>query len=212
MLQKIGIGTFKDYMDEFSFDSLTQIDLPKEIPGLVDNLNSNREIEFATASFGQGIAVTPIAAARAFASLANGGFLVQPYITKHIEQPRIGGVISGAHFTRERKRIFNTSTTEKVSTLLTKLYDKSLLGGSLRNSRYSIAAKTGTAQLVDPNTGKYAENEVLHSFFGYLPASKPRYVIFLFAVDPKTKYASNLSPASVQCHCSLPDIVLCDTA
>ncbi|MCY4576906.1 MAG: penicillin-binding protein 2 [Candidatus Kaiserbacteria bacterium] len=190
MLQKIGIGTYKDYIDEFRFDSITQVDLPKEIAGLVENLNSNREIEFATASFGQGIAVTPIAAARAFATLANGGFLVQPYVTKDIEQPQVGGVISGRNFTRERKRIFNTSATDKVTALLTGVYDRGILGGSLRNTQYSIAAKTGTAQLVDPQTGKYAENKFLHSFFGYLPASKPKHLIFLFAVDPKTKFAS----------------------
>lgn len=192
VLRKIGIGTYKDYLNEFQFDSITRIDLPKEIPGLVDNLNSNREIEFATASFGQGIAVTPIAATQAFASLANGGFVVQPYIVKNIEQPRTGitGIISGKGFARERKRVFNESTTKKVSTLLTGVYDKGILGGSLRNPRYRIAAKTGTAQLVNPNTGKYADNKFLHSFFGYLPASKPRYLIFLFAVDPKTKYAS----------------------
>ncbi len=190
LLQKIGIGTYKDYMDEFRFDSITQVDLPKEIAGLVENLNSNREIEFATASFGQGIAVTPIATARAFASLANGGFIVQPYVTKDIEQPRIGGIISKRDFTRERKRVFNKSTADKVTKLLTTVYDRGILGGSLRNPRYSIAAKTGTAQLVNPNTGRYAENKFLHSFFGYFPASKPKYLIFLFAVDPKTKYAS----------------------
>ena len=190
MLQKIGIGTYKDYMDEFRFDSITQVDLPKEIAGLMENLHSNREIEFATASFGQGIAVTPIAVARAFASLANGGFIVQPYVTKDIEQPRVGGVISGRDFTRERKRVFRESTAEKVTDLLVGVYDRGILGGSLRNPRYSIAAKTGTAQLVDPETGKYAENQFLHSFFGYLPASDPQYLIFLFAVDPKTKFAS----------------------
>lgn len=194
MLKKIGIGTFKDYIDEFRFDSITQIDLPKEIPGLVSNLNSNREIEFATASFGQGIAVTPIAAVRAFATLANGGFIIQPYITKNIEQPRVGGIISETNFTRERKRIFNKPTTQKISTLLTNVYDRALVGGSLKNPRYSIAAKTGTAQLVDPNTGKYAKDKVLHSFFGYLPATNPKYIIFLFAIDPKTKYASTSLP------------------
>ena len=190
MLQKIGIGTYKDYMDEFHFDSITQVDLPKEVAGLVGNLASNREIEFATASFGQGIAVTPIAAARAFASLANGGFVVQPYVTRDIEQPRVGGVISDAHFTRERKRVFNQSTVETVSGLLTEVYDTAILGGSLRNPHYRIAAKTGTANLVDPDTGEYAENRFLHSFFGYFPASQPRYLVFLFAVDPQTKYAS----------------------
>ena len=156
----------------------------------MDNLNSNRAIEFATASFGQGIAVTPIAAARAFASLANEGFVVQPFVTKEIEQPRVGGIISGGSYARERKRVFNKSTTEAVTEMLIKAYDRTLLGGTLRNPRYSIAAKTGTAQLVDPATGRYAEGQVLHSFFGYFPARKPKFLIFLYAVDPKAEYAA----------------------
>ena len=194
MLNRIGISLYQDYMEEFDFDSITQIDLPKEVSGLTENLNSTREIEFATASFGQGFAVTPIAAIRAFASLANGGYLVQPYVARDVVQPRVGGVISEQHFIRERKPIFNQPATEEVSELLTNLYDKKLHGGSLRNPRYSIAAKTGTAQLVDPDTGRYAEDKVLHSFFGYFPATRPEYIIFLFAVDPKTRYASTSLP------------------
>ena len=194
MLEETGIPLYRDYIEEFGFDGITRIDLPKEASGLTDNLNSDREIEFATASFGQGFAVTPIAATRAFASLANGGYIVQPYITKHVEQPRVGGVISEQNLIRERKRIFNESAVEELGSLLTNLYDKKLHGGSLRNPRYSIAAKTGTAQLVDPNTGKYAEDKVLHSFFGYFPVKRPEYIIFLFAVDPKTKYASTSLP------------------
>ena len=194
MLERIGIGVYQDYMEEFDFDSITRIDLPKEVSGLTENLNSTRDIEFATASFGQGFAVTPIATIRAFASIANGGYLVQPYVAQDVVQPRVGGVISEQNYIRERKRIFRREATEQVSELLTNLYDKKLHGGSLRNPRYSIAAKTGTAQLVDPDTGKYAEDKFLHSFFGYFPATKPEYIIFLFAVDPRTRYASTTLP------------------
>lgn len=190
VLQKTGIGTYKDYMQEFRFDGTTRIDLPKEIPGLVGNLDSNREIEFATASFGQGIAVTPIAVARAFASLANGGFIVQPYVTKSIEQVRVGGVISGFDHVKERKRVFNEDATKQVTEMLIRTYDRGILSGVLRNPRYSIAAKTGTAQMVDPKTGKYAQGKFLHSFFGYLPARQPEFLVFLFAVDPKAEFAS----------------------
>ena len=188
--QKTGMGTYKDYIDEFRFDSTTQIDLPKEIPGLVENLNTNRAIEFATASFGQGIAVTPMAATRAFASLANGGFIVQPFVTKEVERPRIGGIISGGSYTRERKRVFNNSSVKKVTEMLVNAYDRSLLGGTFRNPRHSIAAKTGTAQLVDPVTGKYAEGEVVHTFFGYFPSKSPQFLIFLYAVSPQAEYAA----------------------
>ena len=195
MLRKIGTATFKDYIDEFQFNSTTQIDLPKEVQGLVENLESNREIEFATASFGQGIAVTPIAATRAFASIANGGLIVQPYVTKKIEQPRIGGIISGAEFTKERKRVFNTAAAKQVTDLLVYTHDRGIAGGRYRNPGYSIAAKTGTAQLIDPKTGGYAEGKVLHSFFGYFPAYNPKVIVFLYAVDPQyAQYASTTLP------------------
>ncbi len=192
LLQKTTIGVYKDYLDRFRFNDVTRIDLPKEIPGLVDNLETGQEIEFATASYGHGIAITPIAAAKAFSSLANGGFIVEPHVLSRVEQPRKGGLISGTltKNTRERKRIFREKITDQVTEYLIRVYDYAMLGGLLRNPQYSIAAKTGTAQLVDPATGEYAEGKFLHSFFGYFPARDPQYIIFLFAVDPKAKFAS----------------------
>ena len=81
--------------------------------------------------------------------------------------------------------MFHRDTTDQITDYLVYLYDKVLLGGSLRNEQYSIAAKTGTAQLADRETGKYAEGKFLHSFFGYFPAYNPSYIVFIFTVDPK---------------------------
>ena len=196
LLRKTGISTYKDYIQKFRFGGVTRVDLPKETPGLVENFESTRTIEFATASYGHGVAVTPISAIRAFASLPNGGFIVQPYIVSNIQQPRIGGIIKGTfkqkgdNVIRERVRVFQEDTTNQVTEYLIRAYDRAMLGGTLRNPRYSIAAKTGTAQLLDPQTGKYATGKFLHSFFGYFPARSPRYIIFIFAVNPKAQFAS----------------------
>ena len=195
VLQRTGIGTYRNYFEKFDFDGVTRIDLPKETTGFTGNLDTNRPVEFATASFGQGIAVTPIAAARAFASLANGGIVVQPYTVQKIEQPKIGGVILGTVRGRERRQVFKRSTAERVTEMLTAVYDRGIAGGALRNPRYGIAAKTGTAQLVDPETGQYAEGKFLHSFFGYVPAASPEFLVFLFAVNPNAKFASTTLPS-----------------
>ncbi|MDE0243357.1 MAG: penicillin-binding protein 2 [Candidatus Kaiserbacteria bacterium] len=195
VLQQTGLETYREYFEEFGFDGITRIDLPKETTGFTDNLDSNREVEFATASFGQGIAVTPIATVRAFASLANDGVVVQPYTVKEIEQPKVGGIILGTANSREERQVFDKETAEVVSAMLTRAYDRGIAGGAFRDPQYTIAAKTGTAQLVDPETGGYAEGRVLHSFFGYLPASDPQFIVFLFAVDPSAKYASGTLPS-----------------
>ena len=196
ILRKTTVAVFREYMNRFRFGDVTGIDLPKEVVGQIDNLETNRMIEYATASYGQGIAITPIAAIRAFASLANGGFIVEPYVVKDVQQPITGGIITGT-FTneeskhlRERRRVFKKKSVNQVTEYLIRAYDYAMLGGTLRNPRYSIAAKTGTAQLLDPDTGKYAEGRYLHSFFGYFPARNPKYIIFLFAVDPAAQFAS----------------------
>ena len=72
--------TYRNYLGAFRFDSLTGIDLPREITGDISNLDSPRAIEYITASYGHGVAVTPIAAASAFSTIANGGLRIKPYI------------------------------------------------------------------------------------------------------------------------------------
>ena len=74
--------------------------------------------------------------------------------------------------------------------MLVTAYDNAVLEGTLRNPRYRIAAKSGTALTIDPTTGQYQEDKFFHSFFGYFPASNPRFLILLFSEDPQAEFAS----------------------
>lgn len=183
---KLGGPQFSAYMRSFGFDKKTGIDLPFEAAPLVENLNSPRDIEHATASYGQGIAMSPIATTRALAVLANHGMLVSPHVVSSVVYKT--GLSKTIH-PPAPVQVLKPETTEQVTRMLVKVVDEALRGGTVKMEHYSVAAKTGTAQISD---GKgYYEDRYLHSFFGYFPAYNPKYIIFLYTYYPKNvQYAS----------------------
>lgn len=184
---KLGPEKFKDYMYAYGLNEKTGIDLPNEGKSIT-NYESKQAIDLATASFGQGPAFSPIQTTRALATLGNGGLLVNPHIVKRIES-RIG--ITRDVKIEEGKRVLKPETSKTITNMLVTVFDKALLDGKIKMDHYSMAAKTGTAQIPGPN-GKYLENIYLHSFFGYFPAYDPNFIVFLFTVEPQgVEYASH---------------------
>lgn len=186
-MQRMGRDSFRTYMRAYGFGEKTGVDLPDEVAGITYNLQSSRDIEYATASFGQGIALTPLATTRALAALGNGGLVVKPYVVQEIRYK--GGEKKVIEPTALR-RVLKEETSEEITRMLVTVYDDALGGGKYKMERYSIAAKTGTAE-VSKDAGGYYEDRYLHSFFGYFPAYQPRFIIFLYMLKPEgVRYAS----------------------
>jgi cell division protein FtsI/penicillin-binding protein 2 len=179
--QKLGNEKFRDYMYQFGINKKTGVDLPGEVTNLTRNLEHGQNVDYATASFGQGIAVTPISAIRTFAMLANGGYLVTPHVGKEI-QYKDGG-LKELEFGQGEK-VLSSDTALTMTRMLVHVFDNGTAGGALKLPHYSIAAKTGTAQLVKPEGGYY-EDHFLHTMFGYLPAYDPKFIVFLYNRYPK---------------------------
>ncbi len=179
---KLGRDQFREYFQKFGFGQETGIDLPAEAAGLVKNLENPRDIEIVTASYGQGIALTPIQTVRALAALGNGGFLVTPHVVTEIKYKT--GITRSVE-PSEKIPVLKPETSEEISRMLVKVVDTALLDGSYKMPQHSVAAKTGTALIARPGGGGYYDDRFLHSFFGYFPAYNPRFIIFLYAVEPK---------------------------
>lgn len=189
--QKIGNQVFRDMLVALGFGQRTQIDLAGEASGDIGNLYAGRRINFLTASFGQGITVTPIQMITAYSAIANGGKLMRPSVVDAIiddhgnETPRQPQLVGTP---------FSAKTALQLQRMLTSVVDKGF--DKARIARYDIAGKTGTAQIADPSEGGYLEGEYNHSFVGFAPSYNAKFVILIKIERPKgvTFAADSLSP------------------
>lgn len=161
--RQMGRDIFAAYVKSFGFSEKTGISLPGEIGGDIKRLNpKERDIAFATASYGQGVAVTPLELIAAISAIANGGNLMRPYIDASLAAVTIRKVIS-------------QETARKVAGMMISAVDKADVA---KISGFSIAGKSGTAYVPDFERGGYT-NDVINTYVGFGPVSNPRFVILI---------------------------------
>jgi cell division protein FtsI/penicillin-binding protein 2 len=178
--QKMGKDVFKSYLvDKYKLGEKTGIDLPAEVNGSVGSLKDSNDINYAAASFGQGIATSPINIVRGFAALANGGTMVTPHIAATVIES--SGRTTDIKYP-EGARVLKPETVSTIANMLVHVVDDGYHRGL---PHYSVAAKTGTAQIARPDGAGYYTDRNLHSLIGFFPATKPRFVLYLFNVYPK---------------------------
>lgn len=178
--RKLGSSKLLSYINRFGFGLPTGIDLEEETSPDLRPEKDWKEIDYATATFGQGIAVTPLQMVRAVSAIANGGFLVEPHVVKNISDDT-GRTVS------IKPKILKQVISGSTASVLTEMMIASVDKGEAKFAKpagYRIAGKTGTAQV--PIAGHYDPKITIASFIGFAPADHPLFIMLVTLRQPTT--------------------------
>ena len=179
-MRQTGDSVFAKYVQDFGFGERSGVELGAESSGNINNLLKSRikEIDVATASFGQGIAVTPLQMVMSYQAIANKGVLMKPYVVKKIINNGVEEIINP----KKLKEVISPETAATVSAMLVNIVEK---GHSKRAAieGYYLGGKTGTAQIA--TVGGYKKDEWIHTFIGVAPIDEPAFVMLVKIDSPK---------------------------
>lgn len=162
-VRTMGHDTFYNFLVKMGIKEPTEIDLPGEISGSLKPLEQDkRDINFATAGYGQGVSVTPIRLLTAVSAIANGGLLMRPYSNAE-SQPKVV------------RRVMSEETSRQVVGMMVSAVDKAQIA---RIQNYNVAGKTGTAFVPNFSTGGYTD-EVINTYIGFAPAYDPQFIVLI---------------------------------
>lgn len=183
---QIGKKPFYQTLEAFGFGQQTGIDLVGESEGLLAHCNDWADINTATISFGQGVAVTPMQLVSGMQAVANGGIRMKPYVVKAIVD-KDGNVVK-RNVPTEKSRPMTPEKAAQLRDILVGVCEKGT-GKRAKVEGFTVGGKTGTAQMAE--NGVYAAGQYVASFVGFAPADDPRLVI-LVKVDKPTPYWGGL--------------------
>ncbi len=167
--RKLGPEKFSEYLDKYGFGKKTKIEIQEEVSGTIREAKQYGEIDLATNSFGQGIAITPIQMISALNTIANGGTYIGPTLIEGTEPVK--------------RNVLSQSAAWDMTQIMVEAVDK----GEAKFAKppgLSVAGKTGTAQI--PIEGQYDPNKTIASFIGFFPAQEPKLTILVTLREPQT--------------------------
>jgi cell division protein FtsI/penicillin-binding protein 2 len=175
---RLGPDRMYDYLRRFGFGEKTGVDLPGEEAGLLRPTSQWSKLSIGAISIGQEVGVTPLQLARAVAAIANGGYLVRPYLVKRVLSPD-GGVVRETAV--EKRQILDSATAATMRQILQEVILRGT-GTTAAPRGFSAAGKTGTAQkIVD---GRYSRSRYVASFAGFAPLEHPRLLALVVINEP----------------------------
>lgn len=186
--RQVGNEKFLEYLEKFGFFEPTGVDIQGEAFSENKELKKGYEINFATASYGQGIEITPIQLVRAFSAIANGGRLVRPFVVEKIIDEKGDIIKTEPSFSDP---VISSATTSKLTAMLVSVVENGFVK-SAHIPGYYIAGKTGTAQIswsaLDVDKNGYSD-KTWQSFIGFFPAFNPRFLVLIKLDNPKVNTA-----------------------
>lgn len=185
-----------DYYKKLGFGQKTNIDLPNEYTGKV---KFKYDVEVVNAGFGQGITTTPIQQIKALTAISNNGVILNPYIVSKTVNSSTKEVTYKAEV-KEGEKVASTETINKIKDLMYRVVNSDsseTTGSKYKMDGYDLIGKTGTAQIVNPRTGKYYDGkyDYITSFSGMYPKDDPKVILY---VAFQRSYNSNVLPQTVQ--------------
>jgi cell division protein FtsI (penicillin-binding protein 3) len=191
---QLGAERLRETLLDFGIGEKTGVTLPGEARGILSALPWRPHL-LSNIAFGHGVAVTPLQMAVAYTAIANGGLLRRPVLVRAIND-HDQKQVTEFHSDSER-RVLSPADAATLRLMLTAATGEHATGVNARIPGYPVAGKTGTAQKVDLKNGGYIDQAYISSFAGFVPASSPRYVIYLSVDDPKKAYYGSQVAAPV---------------
>ena len=188
--QKLGAEQLYSYLGAFGFGEATGVDLSGEARGSVRPLAEWYPVDLGTIAYGQGVAITPLQLAAAYAAIANGGTLYQPYVVAARRDA------DGEHRTAAVavRRPITPETAATLRAMLTSTVDNGI-ANLAAIPHFSVAGKTGTAQ-IPSDDGRYVDDAYISSFAGFAPANDPRFVAVIVLERPQSKLLGTITAMS----------------
>ena len=194
--QRLGASKFYDYIRAFGFGTPTGVDLPGESRGLLRPLADWSAISIGAISMGQEVGVTPLQLISAVSAIANGGMLYRPHVVAEIRKGDGGSPHNISAASGEPRRVIQPET----AATLRRLMEGVVLNGTGKLARldgWTAAGKTGSAQKIDPSTGRYSRTQLIASFTGFAPINNPAITILVSLDSPIGPHEGGMVAAPV---------------
>lgn len=187
---KLGKDNLLKFFNSFGFGRPTGVELPGEESGILSDSSKVGDVELATMSFGQGIAVTPLQLISALSAIANGGIQMKPNIIKEIINSE-GEIVYQSQPT-VKQIVISQEVASKVMDAMKAVVSKDGVPQAMIDG-YSVAGKTGTAQKLLPQ-GTYSRSKLVYSFFGVIPSDNPEVSVLVVVDETSTPtYSLNIT-------------------